>query len=705
MKKKILYLIVICGLLANVGFTKETTKLSAGEKRKAYRELNIEHKRWYDMIRYIATDEEKNVFLSLKNNKDRNLLIDNFWTQRDPTPGTPQNEFKSEIYKRFEYVNKEFKKGSSKPGWMTDMGRFFMILGEPNNVDRFDNRPGLYPAQVWYYHGDRRLGLPSYFNVTFYKPHNTTEWKLYNPSVDGPQKLLINFEPVDITGNQYALYEKIKERAPGLAMPAVTMIPNEFSPNLSSSLRTNIVLNNIYESPKKSVNVSYATSFLNYKGYVNVEDSVNFIENTSLVSVTRYSRFGFNFVNISIKPKKISVGYSDEREKYFFNFELTVSLKKGEKFVYQYTKNFQFYIEPDRVNALRGNGVVIHDSFPAIPGQYTLMVFAKNSIGQEFTYFDKEIKIVPTGTQAYLSRPLLGYKAEVQEANFFYPYKVNEKKLYIDTENTFKLEETPQLLVGVNNLNKELWETGRVEINLHGLSERNKFNKKYRLPLKDYDYNENANILYQISDGGLDADYYELNVKLINKQGIVLDSKGAEFTISPFKNFAYPMETFKKSRLDNPYYFYYIIAGQYETAGNLDNAEKYYEKCLAANPGYYEGFTRYLNLLNKGKKYTKVLVEVENLKKNSKFAFEYHFLKGTALYGMKDYDNALQELVKANDEYDSDIRVLNLLGFTFLNLKEYQQALKAFDASLGIDNNQKHVKNTIKQVKEKIGKK
>jgi tetratricopeptide (TPR) repeat protein len=332
-----------------------------------------------------------------------------------------------------------------------------------------------------------------------------------------------------------------------------------------------------------------------------------------------------------------------------------------------------------------------------------MMVFAKNSIGKEFTYFDEKITIIPPGTKPHLTKPILGYKTDMQPGNFFYPYKNKEKKLYVDTENTFKLEENPYLLVGVSNINEELWKNGRLELNLNGLSERVKFNKKYVLPLKDYDYKNNLNVLYKLGEEGLNSDYYELNIKLINKHGIVLDSKGAEFTISPFKNFSYPMETFKKSRLDNPYYFYNIIANQYESAGNLENAEKYYEKCLENKPEYYEGFARYLNLLNKRKKYTKVLVEVENLKKDKNFSFEYHLIKGTAFYGMKDYEKALKELVNANEKYDSDIRVLNLLGFTFLNLKDYKEALKAFNASLGINDTQSHIKETIEQVKEKIG--
>ena len=86
-----------------------------------------------------------------------------------PRPGSEVNEYRNEIESRFRHVNQYFGRGTPRPGWMTDMGRIYMILGEPNSTESFDNVAEVYPAQVWYYYGDQKLGLPTYFNVTFYK--------------------------------------------------------------------------------------------------------------------------------------------------------------------------------------------------------------------------------------------------------------------------------------------------------------------------------------------------------------------------------------------------------------------------------------------------------------------------------------------------------------------------------------------------------
>ena len=239
MKKKIIIILVACFILFDYGYPgKEKVKISRKERKRILQSLDEKYKPWLNITTHISYKEERDIFLSLKNNRDRDIFINTFWQQRDPTIGTAENEYKNEIEKRFLYVNKVFNRGTSKPGWMTDMGKFYMILGKPSSIEQFDSKAGLFPAQVWYYFGDKSLGLPTYFNITFFKPNNTTEWKLYDPLIDGPAALLI--KTTNYSGGDYeALYRKIKELAPTLAMPAVTMIPNEVPPGFRPNPRTN----------------------------------------------------------------------------------------------------------------------------------------------------------------------------------------------------------------------------------------------------------------------------------------------------------------------------------------------------------------------------------------------------------------------------------------------------------------------------------
>jgi len=674
-----------------------------GSERTTTKNLNAAYRTWLDMVTPITYADERDVFLKLTNDRDRDAFITIFWLQRDPTPGTPENEFKAEIEKRFAYVNDFFKRGSARPGWMTDQGRIYMILGKPNSQERFDEKVGIYPVQVWYYYGDPALGLPTYFNIVFYKRHGAGEWKLYNPAQDGPAELLIQDSPMD-TDNYAEIYRRIREIAPTLAGPAISMIPNEMTDSYRPSLRNNFIMANIIASPTKRVNVSYATNFLKYKGYVNIASSANFIENTNLVSVSRDERYGFDLVNVSVRPKRISLGYNEEKDKYFFNLNLNVSLRRGEQIVFQYAKNFEFYFAPDKVQGLEGGGVVVHDSFPAMPGDYQLVVFIENSVGKEFSYFDQPVRVPSPAERPHLATPVLGYREEIEDNNFFHTYKFVDRKLAVDTEKTFGLSDVPHLLVGVYDLTREVWEKGGIEIELKGLSERHKFSRTVRRELDDKPFARDMHWIVPLDRTGMHSDYYELTLRLRDPSGAALDSKTANFTVSPIQKIAHPLETFKQLPVDNPYFFYYSLGQQCQATGDLEKAEAYFLKSIRANPGFAEGHAASLAVGNKLKKYQQVLAAAEELGKFEKFALDYHLIKGTALFGLERFAAALDELLAANKIYNSDIRVLNLLGFTFAKLGDAEEALKAFEASLGLSSKQPAIEKAVSEIKARLKK-
>jgi GWxTD domain-containing protein len=79
-------------------------------------------------ILYIADDDEKETVDSLESVEDLNSFLVDFWLRRDPTPGTPVNEFKDEYVTRFTYAN------SRLGGWHTDRGRVYILHGPPEDI-------------------------------------------------------------------------------------------------------------------------------------------------------------------------------------------------------------------------------------------------------------------------------------------------------------------------------------------------------------------------------------------------------------------------------------------------------------------------------------------------------------------------------------------------------------------------------------------
>ena len=153
-------------------------------------ELPEKFEKWIkEEIVYIITSKEKEVFYKLETDKERDLFIEQFWRQRDPSPGTPRNEFKEEHYRRIEQANKKFKRYTSLKGWRTDRGRIFIILGEPIQVEKFHQRTESYPLEIWTYFGNPKFGQAPIFRLLFVRKFGVGPFELYNPAADGPKSL------------------------------------------------------------------------------------------------------------------------------------------------------------------------------------------------------------------------------------------------------------------------------------------------------------------------------------------------------------------------------------------------------------------------------------------------------------------------------------------------------------------------------------
>ena len=112
-------------------------KLDRVQKKKikqTFKELDNAYKQWLseDVI-YIISPEERNAFLQLATNEEREQFIEQFWLRRSANPDLPDNDFKEEHYRRIAYTNEHFASGI--PGWKTDRGRMYIMWGPADEVE------------------------------------------------------------------------------------------------------------------------------------------------------------------------------------------------------------------------------------------------------------------------------------------------------------------------------------------------------------------------------------------------------------------------------------------------------------------------------------------------------------------------------------------------------------------------------------------
>jgi len=106
-----------------------------------------------EFLTYIASDEELDS-LRQASGAERRQAWERFWQRRDPVPATPMNEYREEFFERVRIASDQFAE-PGRPGWRTDRGEVFIVLGTPDQVlDRNLRRtaaPGGPSAIVWIY--------------------------------------------------------------------------------------------------------------------------------------------------------------------------------------------------------------------------------------------------------------------------------------------------------------------------------------------------------------------------------------------------------------------------------------------------------------------------------------------------------------------------------------------------------------------------
>jgi GWxTD domain-containing protein len=107
------------------------------------------YRTWIDEdVRWIIASNERSAYTALQTNPERLQFIRDFWERRNPNPGSSENAFKEEHYRRLAYANERFASG--RPGWTSDRGRIYILHGKPDSIDAHPSGEAV-PFEVWHY--------------------------------------------------------------------------------------------------------------------------------------------------------------------------------------------------------------------------------------------------------------------------------------------------------------------------------------------------------------------------------------------------------------------------------------------------------------------------------------------------------------------------------------------------------------------------
>ena len=124
-------------------------------------------------LRHVALPSEVDRIREGSTPSEKRTRYAEFWKQRDPTPGTVENEAMQEYFSRIDYANEHF--GNYSAGWMTDRGRVYVLFGAPDNIERDPFRSDAGRLETWQYFSRGNL------RITFEDASGFGDYRLVTP--------------------------------------------------------------------------------------------------------------------------------------------------------------------------------------------------------------------------------------------------------------------------------------------------------------------------------------------------------------------------------------------------------------------------------------------------------------------------------------------------------------------------------------------
>ena len=654
------------------------------------------HKKWLEEeVVYIITDLEREVFRKLESDRERDRFIEAFWKQRDPTPGSPENEFKIEHYRRINHANHFFGRTTPMAGWRTDRGEIYIILGEPNDITRFEGKTQVYNTEVWFYQGMTKYGLPPGFNMIFFQEGGTGEYKLYSPLQHGPQALMTSY--FGDHANYLAAYQHLMELEPELAEVSLSLIPGERNLALDRpTMSSDILIQRVFTMPSREIKERYAQKFLELKDVIEVEYSANYIDCDAVVEILE-DPSGMYFVHYAIEPERLSVNQFENKFYTTLKLNGTITNMEGKQ-IHQFEKDVNLNFTEEQMREISRRPLSLRDMFPLIPGNYKMSILVKNVVSKEFTSIERELLIPGVRDELQMTSFIMGYavERETMAPDRLRPFQIGTNQLHFQANRTFIMQDTLVLAFQIHGLRPAQVEGGELKYNFLKNGETVRTVTKTIL-----EYPERPNYVEQFSLLDFSPAHYRVELSLvIDGQEVLYETD--EFDVTHQAAIARPWVYSKLMPAgENPVYSY-IVGTQLYNSGKVEEAKTYIEEAYRKQPDSAEYALNLAKLYLISEEYTKIEPLLLPLfEKPDPPLYDVFIVLGRTYQALGELSKAVELFNSAIDHYGINTNVLNAAGECYFQLGEIEKALTAWERSLEINPDQPELKKSVDAIKEK----
>jgi len=344
--------------------------------KTSVKDLPPRYRTWItDEVNYIITNEERNVFLDLPTDADRDKFIERFWELRNPTPGAPANSYKQDIYKRIEYAKQYLD------GVHSAMGQVYITLGEPKQRAKYYGRQEVRPMEIWFYQ-NVNPALPPYFYVLFFDRDSNGTMRLYSPYMDGPSKLATSV--LTVNDNQHSLQAIDKALGREVARTTLSLIPD--GPvdlqNATASLESDVmlgVIKNLANHPltKAELEQKRLAERVTHRLVLNDE----FLDVTTVLLRDAAGNFNLHYLLRLRRPSDFTIEQTADKSFYNVAFSARV-YGPDNKLVFKQEKDVSQYLDTAEVERIKRGLFGYEGWLPLAPGKYKIEFLLTNKLNK-----------------------------------------------------------------------------------------------------------------------------------------------------------------------------------------------------------------------------------------------------------------------------------------------------------------------------------
>lgn len=657
--------------------------------------LSQGHKDWLELVSPIITKIEKDVFLKLKTELERDKFIRLFWKKRDPLPDTQENEFYKEYMARIRFADMNFGRGAVKKGSQTERGYFYLLLGPPIERQIYATYSELCPLELWHYKGEQQYGLPPFFYLIFYQSKGLGEYRLYSPGVQGPEELVVSTMASGAL-NRTQAYQAIKNISGELANASLSYLPSDATQGMSSFSSATIIAN-IRSLPEKKFSDSYARDYLAYKDYVETEYSHNYIDSQFMVKI--FNNAGHSFVHWTLEPSQIN--FSLYKEKYYASFELILRVEDSSgNPILENVEEIPFAITPEDYKKHERQAFALQDILPIIPGTFKLFFLLKNKTTNDFTSFQTDVLVPGEDSDPFLSNLLLYQDREPVNRNQKEKLKAfvfNGYQYSVNTQNRVLPQKEIGIFCQIFNTKENDVKSFSVDI-FSTQSEQAVFS--LNKPLGEVLSPEGKGIdTGPLDISALKPGYYTIEASVLDAAGRKVLSKKEHFILL---SQSYQVVPWVYSKLHDPFpnpEQTYMLSSQYFMTKQYEKARELLRQNLQTrdNPKNRLLLAKTLYALQEFEDSLAVVFPIYQKTQNREAAK----IISLNYAGLKDWNTALVYLEKLMQQA-VELSVINLAAECYLNLNQPEKALPLLQKSLELNPDQSDIKKLEEEAKKRL---